>query len=58
MLVEGGIGNTHKGTFDTYQNAMYAMMQEKVDARMKAEQFFAEDAYDYEHRIDGRGPFN
>ena len=25
---------------------------------MKAEQFFAEDAYDYEERIDGRGPFN
>ena len=26
--------------------------------RDKAEQFFAEDAYDYEERIDGRGPFN
>ena len=48
MLVEGGVGNTHKASFDRYQHTMQLMLQEQVDARMKAEQFFAEDAYDYE----------
>lgn len=58
MLVEGGFENTHKGTFDAYRNAMHQIQNDKAEARVKAEQFFAEDAYDYEERVDGRGPFN
>ena len=58
MLVQGGVENTHKGTYEAYKEAMVQAQEEKAEARMKAEQFFAEDAYDYEERIDGRGPFN
>ena len=58
MLVEGGVEHTHKKTYDEYRQAMYDMQAEKAEARVKAEQFFAEDAYDYEERVDGRGPFN
>ena len=38
--------------------ALVKATDEKTEARIKAEAFFAEDAYDYEERIDGRGPFN
>ena len=58
MLVQGGVENTHKDTYEQYRVTMSQIQQDKQEARMKAEQFFAEDAYDYEERIDGRGPFN
>ena len=58
MLVEGGEENTHKKSLQAFQSMMAQMADEKAEARKKAEQFFAEDAYDYEERIDGRGPFN
>ena len=58
MLVKGGVENTHRETYIAYKRAMMNMQKEKVEAREKAEQFFAEDAHDYEERIDGRGPFN
>ena len=58
MLVRGGLDNTHYGTYNAYKEAMLQIQREKEEARAKAEQFFAEDAYDYEERVDGRGPFN
>ena len=58
MLVRGGLENTHYGTYNAYKEAMLQIQREKEEARAKAEQFFAEDAYDYEERVDGRGPFN
>lgn len=58
LLVKGGIENTHHSTYRGYKEAMMALQVEKQEAREKAEQFFAEDAYDFEERVDGRGPFN
>jgi len=58
LLVSGGVENTHKKTYDAYRDAMYEAQVQKEETRAKAEEFFAEDAYDYEERIDGRGPFN
>ena len=58
MLVEGGTENTHFESYFAMRQALLDIQDEKNAARLKAEQFFAEDAYDYEEKIDGRGPFN
>lgn len=58
LLVKGGLENTHHDSYYAAKEAMKNLQKEKQEAREKAEQFFAEDAYDYEERIDGRGPFN
>jgi len=58
VLVEGDLSNTHHASYFAMKKAFVDVQVEKEEARAKAEQFFAEDAYDYEERIDGRGPFN
>ena len=58
MLVEGGPENTHKQNYEDMRAALVDLQEEQAAARAKAEQFFAEDAHDYEERVDGRGPFN
>lgn len=58
MLVKGGVENTHVHNFNAYKQALIDIQKEREAARMKAEAFFQEDAYDYDERIDGQGVFN
>lgn len=58
LLVKGGLENTHFDNFNNYKKTLIDIKREKEEARLKAESFFQEDAYDFDERIDGQGIFN
>ena len=58
LLVRGGLENTHIDSHQKYKQTLIDIKREKEEARLKAESFFNEDAYDYDERIDGQGIFN
>jgi hypothetical protein len=57
-LIKGGLENTHKENFDLFQQTLIAIQEEKAMQKAKEESLFNEDSYDFEERIDGRGPLN
>ena len=58
LLVKGNVENTHVHSFNAYKQTLINIQKEREEARLKAEAFFQEDAYDYDERIDGQGIFN
>ena len=58
VLVRGGLGDTHMESHRKYKQTLLDIQREKEEARLKAESFFNEDAYDYDERVDGQGIFN
>jgi hypothetical protein len=57
-LVRGTSANTHKASFERYQQTLIAIQEEKAAEKAKEELLFNEDLYDFEERIDGQGIFN
>ena len=53
LLVKGNVENTHVHSFNAYKQTLIDIQKEREEARLKAEAFFQEDAYDYDERIDG-----
>ena len=58
LLVRGGLADTHIESHRRYKETLLDIKREKEEARLKAESFFNEDAYDYDERVDGQGIFN
>ena len=58
VMVRGGKENTHFDNWLAYKKTLIEIQKEKIAKREKEEEFFQENAYDYDEEVDGNRAIN